>query len=210
LSLLLKNEVTRSTFDIYPGKRRGLIESGRMLTLGGTEFTMFPGLGPVNKNRVAGMGKIKIGGIIQSKKLAQVGVMSAPDQPGSAGKILGALGQEGINIEFIVQFSELGRGNVIFCLNEKDLPGALNVLDTFRASIGYERVVHHSPVAIISVFGPHFREKPAIAGTMFGALGNSGINILAISTSISTLSCVIEESLLPEAVKAVSEAFDLP
>ncbi len=156
------------------------------------------------------MGKIKIGGIIQSKNLVQVGVMSAPDHPGSAGKILGALGQEGINIEFIVQCSDSGRGSIIFCLNEKDLPEALNALHASQQSTGFERVVHHSPVAIISVFGPHFREKPAVAGTMFSALGNSGINILAISTSISTLSCVIEESLLPEAVKAVSEAFDLP
>jgi aspartokinase len=36
----------------------------------------------------------------------------------------------------------------------------------------YEKVTYHSPVAIVSVFGPHFREKPAIAGTMFAALGN--------------------------------------
>jgi len=157
------------------------------------------------------MGKIKIGGIIQSRQLAQVGVMSAPDQPGSAGKILGALGQEGINIQFIVQSLDLsGRGNIIFCLDEKDLAGALKVLREVQSAAGYEKIVHHSPVAIISVFGPHFRERPAVAGTMFAALGNSGINILAISTSISTLSCVIEESLLPEAVKAVSEAFDLP
>jgi aspartokinase len=45
---------------------------------------------------------------------------------------------------------------------------------------------------------------------MFSALGDAGINILAISTSISTLSCVIEEKLLPQAVKAISEAFELP
>jgi hypothetical protein len=33
---------------------------------------------------------------------------------------------------------------------------------------------------------------------------------LAISTSISSLSCVIEEDLLPLAVNAISEAFELP
>ena len=157
------------------------------------------------------MEKVKIGGIIQSRQLAQVAVLSAPDQPGSAGKILGALGREGINIQFIVEsLDAAGRGNIVFCVDEKDLPAAVKVLREVQAAIGYEKILHHSPVAIISVFGPHFRERPSIAGTMFAALGNSGINILAISTSISTLSCVIEESLLPEAVKAVSEAFDLP
>jgi hypothetical protein len=33
---------------------------------------------------------------------------------------------------------------------------------------------------------------------------------LAISTSISTLSCVIDEALLPDAVRAISDAFELP
>lgn len=157
------------------------------------------------------MEKVKIGGIIQSRQLAQVAVLSAPDQPGSAGKVLGALGREGINIQFIVESLDItGRGNIIFCVDERDLPPALKVLREVQAATGYEKIDYLSPVAIISVFGPHFRERPSIAGIMFAALGNSGINILAISTSISTLSCVIEESLLPEAVKAVSEAFDLP
>jgi aspartate kinase len=157
------------------------------------------------------MKKIKIGGIIQSKQLAQVGVMSTPDQPGLAGKILGALGSEGINIQFIVQLVDLSaRGSMIFCIDQKDLEQTLKVLKKVQPLVGFEKVIHQSPVAIISIFGPHFREKPAIGGAMFAALGGSGINILSISTSISTLSCVIEEALLPEAVKAISEAFELP
>lgn len=157
------------------------------------------------------MKKIKIGGIIQSKHLSQVGVMSAPDQPGLAGKVLDALGKEGINIQFIVQSNDLsGRGNIVFCVDRGDLEKTLAVLRQVQPSAGFRTVLHYPSVAILSVFGPHFREKPAIAGTLFTALGDAGINILAISTSISTLSCVIEESLLPEAVSAISEAFELP
>lgn len=157
------------------------------------------------------MGKVKIGGIIQSKELAQVGVMSMLDQPGLAGKIFSALGKEGINIQFIVQTVDLhGRGNAIFCIDQKDLKETVKVLNRIQPFVGSEKVIHHSPVGIISIFGPHFREKPSIAGTMFSALGDAGINILAISTSISTLSCVVEEKLLPQAVQAISEAFELP
>jgi len=157
------------------------------------------------------MGKVKIGGIIQSKELAQVRVMSKPHQSGLAGKIFSALGKEGINIQFIVQTVDLhGRGNAIFCIDQKDLQETVKVLNRIQPLVGSEKVTHHSPVGIISVFGPHFREKPSIAGTMFSALGDAGINILAISTSISTLSCVVEEKLLPQAVQAISEAFELP
>ncbi|MBI5968462.1 MAG: ACT domain-containing protein [Deltaproteobacteria bacterium] len=157
------------------------------------------------------MGKVKIGGIIQSKQLAQVGVMSIPDQTGVPGKIFGALGKEGINVQFIVQSADVyGRGNTVFCVDRKDLEETLKILNYVQLSIGSGGVTHHSPVGIISIFGPHFREKPSIAGAMFTALGNAGINILAISTSISSLSCVIDEALLPEAVQAISEAFELP
>jgi aspartate kinase len=157
------------------------------------------------------MKKIKIGGIIQNQDLAQVGVLSAPDHPGVAGKILGTLGSEGINIQFIVHSVDLtGRGNIVFCIDRKDLERTLRILDRIQSEGSYEKVTHHTPVGIISIFGPHFREKPAIAGTMFAALGDMGINILAISTSISTLSCVIDEALLPDAVKAICEAFELP
>ncbi len=157
------------------------------------------------------MGKVKIGGIIQSEQLAQVGIMSMPDQPGSVGKIFRALGKEGISIQFIVQTMDLhGRGNAIFCIHQGDLEETVKVLDRIHPLVGSEKVVYHSPVGIISIFGPHFREKPSIAGTMFSALGDAGVNILAISTSISTLSCVIEEKLLPQAVQAISEAFELP
>ena len=161
--------------------------------------------------KVLEMGKVKIGGIIQSKELAQVGIMSMPNQPGLAGKIFCALGKEGINIQFITQTVDLrGRGNTIFCISQKDLQEAVKVLNRIQPIVGSEKMVCHSPVGIISIFGPHFREKPSIAGTMFSALGDAGINILAISTSISTLSCVIEEKLLPQAVQAISEAFELP
>ncbi len=157
------------------------------------------------------MKKIKIGGIIQNLDLAEVGILSAPDQPGVAGRILGALGKDGINLQFIVHTADLaGRANIVFCIDRKDLGRTIQTLERIQPDGGFEKITHHSPVGIISIFGPHFREKPDIAGTMFGALGDMGINILAISTSISSLSCVIEEALLPDAVKAICGVFELP
>ena len=79
-----------------------------------------------------------------------------------------------------------------------------------REEVGGERIIQRPNVAIISIFGPDFRERPGIASTMFSALGGKQINILAISTSISTLSCVIDADCLDEAVAAMRETFDLP
>jgi aspartokinase len=72
------------------------------------------------------------------------------------------------------------------------------------------QVNSHPEAAIVSIFGPDFRERPGIAGTMFDALAAEEINILAISTSISTVSCVIESAALEAALNSLRKTFDLP
>jgi aspartokinase len=45
---------------------------------------------------------------------------------------------------------------------------------------------------------------------MFTTIAAAGISSLAISTSISSVSCVVEGQYLGTAVQALSEAFDVP
>ena len=157
------------------------------------------------------MPKIKIGGIIQTTGLAKVGVMSIPDRPGTAGHIMNALGKKEINVQFIVQCIDIhDNDHVVFCIDQSELDAAKEILEEVRNELGAEQVIQRQNVALLSIFGPDFRERPGIAGTMFAALGARDINILAISTSISTLSCVIDADRLTEAVEAMHETFDLP
>ena len=83
--------------------------------------------------------KIKIGGIIQKRNLAKVGVMSIPDRPGVAGAIFSALGAKGINIPFIVHTIDLHNlDNIVICVAQEDLTAALEVLNTVRETVGAE------------------------------------------------------------------------
>lgn len=157
------------------------------------------------------MTKVKIGGVIRNANLAKIGVMGIPDRPGVAGAILSALGREGVNVEFIVQCIDLNnQDHVVFCVARDDLEAALDLLGKIRPRLGAKEVIHEPEVGIVSIFGPDFRERPGIAGTMFNALASVGINILAISTSISTVSCVVNANRLPEAVKVLEATFDMP
>jgi len=157
------------------------------------------------------MEKVKIGGVIQNANLAKIGVMGIPDRPGVAGAILSALGHKGINVEFIVQCIDLNNhDHVVFCVAQDDLEAALSILEEIRLRLGAKEVVHEPEAGIVSIFGPDFRERPGIAGAMFSALASVGINILAISTSISTVSCVINGKHLSEAVRVLEETFGMP
>ncbi|HEC34194.1 MAG TPA: ACT domain-containing protein, partial [Chloroflexi bacterium] len=65
-------------------------------------------------------------------------------------------------------------------------------------------------VAMVSLFGLDFRQQRGVASRMCKTLGDCNINIRAISTSISTITCVIEAQRLDEAVRALRDAFALP
>lgn len=157
------------------------------------------------------MEKIKVGGIMQSDGRALVRVLAVPPQPGASAAVLGALGRAGINIELIVQSFDLDEAaNYGLVVALKDLDHALGVLEEVKQEVEAGGITYTPDVAIISVFGPHLREKPIIPGTMLGALAAVGVASLAIATSISSVSCVVEGSLLDTAVDALTEVLDAP
>jgi len=157
------------------------------------------------------MPKIKIGGIMHSLHLAQVGVLGVPDKPGIAAAVLGALGKARINVQFIVQCIDMQKQtHIALCIAQDDLEAALDIVHQLKSRVGAHEINGRSGLAVISIFGPDFRERPSIAGVMFNALASQGINILAISTSISTVSCVISADRFQDAVRILEETFDLP
>jgi aspartate kinase len=155
--------------------------------------------------------KIKVGGVIQNDQLASISVLAMKDRPGIAAAVLDALGERNLNAQFVVQvIDHEEHDQMVLCVDRADLQKCLAALDTLRPNVQPATVVSRSDVAAIAIFGPDFRERPGIAGRMFRALAARGINILAISTSISTVNCVIALSDLKEAYAAICEQFDLP
>ena len=155
--------------------------------------------------------KIKIGGIMQSDGRALVRIMSVPDHASVSGTVLKALGENGINIELLVEAFDLDDcGNFSLVIDHKDLDNALAVLEEKKPTIDAKVISYTPDVAVITVFGPHLREKPRIHGAMFSCMASVGISSLAISTSISSVSCVVEGRYLDTAVQTLKQAFDAP
>lgn len=156
-------------------------------------------------------GKMKVGGIMISSGLATVSILSLPERPDVPGAILHAMGGRNINIEFVVHNVDIeGNSNMTFCIDQKNLEIALDVLERVKPLIEARGISYHPNVATVSVFGPHFRERPMVSGLMFNALGTAGINVMAISTSISSCSCVIEADQVEEAMRVLHETFEAP
>ena len=64
--------------------------------------------------------------------------------------------------------------------------------------------------AAISVYGPHFSERPAIAGTVFEATSEAGVEIMLIATSFSTVTFLTNEAQADLAIERLNENFLVP
>jgi aspartate kinase len=155
--------------------------------------------------------KIKVGGVMKSDCLASISVLAVKDQPGIAAAILDALGQRRINVLFVVQvIDHHQQDQMVLCVDRDDLSASLAAIESTRPSVQPEAIIANSQVASVAIYGPDFKERPGIAGQMFRALAEHGVNILAISTSISTVTCIIQLSKLKDARAAIDEYFEQP
>jgi aspartate kinase len=155
------------------------------------------------------MEKVKAGGVIQNIELAKICLKSSLNHSSAFSAVLCILGDKGINIQFIVQSVETDtRTSMSFCVEMDDLDATLLAIEEVRGDTPIE-VTYHLNMAVISVFGPHFRDSPGIAGLFFSSLTSAGITILATSTSISSISCIVNDEQLDEAVCSLREVFRL-
>lgn len=155
--------------------------------------------------------KIKIGGIMRNDHLARVSVLAIPDRPGVAATLLRALGQRKLNVQFIVQcIDPEDMDHIVLCVDRSDLEACKDAIQEVVPTLQARQVLYDPHAASIAIFGPDFRERPGIAATMFQALAAAGVNILAISTSISTVTCIINADDLPAAEAAIRDTFALP
>ena len=165
----------------------------------------------VGEEEVTDMERQLITGIAHDKNEAKITLTAVPDRPGSVAAIFGPLADGGINVDMIVQnvAHSAGSTDVTFTVPAADLPRSLDVLGTARGAIGYDKLVHDTRVAKISVVGVGMRSHAGVASTMFTTLGERGINIQAITTSEIKVSVLIEEDYTELAVRVLHTAYGL-
>ncbi len=146
--------------------------------------------------------------IASNTNVAKITLHSVPDKPGLAAEIFGRLGNEGYNVELVVSgISYKGKVDISFAVAENELSPVQTLLEKIKDEIGAERVSHTTNIALISIAGHQLAQTPGIAGRMFNALSKTGINIDTISTSMSSVTCVISEDQAQQAVNALQKEF---
>ena len=133
--------------------------------------------------------------------------------PGIVAKTFDVVAAEQANVLMISQASS--ENNICFVLSATEAPRVVAALRTaleFELMRGHiEEIAAQGQVAIVAAVGDRMRGAPGIAATVFGALGEAGVNVMAISQGSSerNISLVVTEADAAGAVRAIHRAFQL-
>ncbi len=151
-----------------------------------------------------------IRGVTHDKDVAKIAVLGVPNRPGVAYSIFSALADANIDVDMIVQSirnQETNLIDMVFTVADSDLPQARTIVDETAKELEALNVIVEKNVAKVSIVGAGMFGSPGIAAAMFGALSAAGINIEVISTSEISISCLIKEAQVKEAVNAIHARF---
>ena len=156
---------------------------------------------------IKGISSIKGTTLITVSGLSMVGVI------GVNRRIFSTLAQKGISVFLVAQAAS--ENSTSIGVREEDAEKAVEVLnDEFAEEIKDGRMfpMHaESGLATIGIVGENMKHTPGIAGKLFGALGRSGISVIACAQGASetNISFVVQAALLRKALNVIHDSFFL-
>jgi len=152
-----------------------------------------------------------ISGITYTSNEAKITLFNVIDKPGQAAMIFGALADQGINVDMIVQTSTKDgeATDITFTVLKSDLLSTKQIIENLKNTIKFNNMVEDSKVSKVSVVGSGMRTKPGVAKIMFKTLADNHINIQVISTSEIKISVIISSDYTELAVRTLHDAFSL-
>jgi aspartate kinase len=133
--------------------------------------------------------------------------------PGIVAKTFDVVAAQQANVLMISQASS--ENNICFVLSATEAPRVVTALRTaleLELARGHiEEIAAEQQVAIVAAVGDRMRGAPGVAATVFNALGEAGVNVIAISQGSSerNISLVVTEADAVGAVRAIHSAFQL-
>jgi aspartate kinase len=152
----------------------------------------------------------KVRGIAHQQQIGKITIKGVPDSPGIASSVFKPLAEANIPVDTIVQNSSSENlTDLTFTVSIDDLEAAKKVSKSIVKNIGAKEIDSTDDVGSVSIVGTGMTSSPGYAATMFEALYDEKVNIEIISTSEIRITCVVKQSNVQRAVKALHDAFQL-
>ena len=165
------------------------------------------------------MEQVMVSGVTYDKNQAKITITGVPDHPGIAGHLFGAIGDQDIIVDMILQnvsqpvrqgsSAVEGLTDISFTVPKSDAKKAVGIVAKIVSEIKAGEVQLKENIASVSIVGVGMRTHSGVAAKMFQTLAHERINIMMISTSEIKISCVIESKYAELAVRSLHDAFNI-
>jgi len=161
----------------------------------------------------AGSAGVKALTAIQEVTLISVGGPGIVGLPDVVGRTFSTTAEVRANVLLISQSSS--QNDICFVVSSTDAQRTVEALrKEFAHDLAHQKVEHIAVdphIAVVAVVGQNMRGTPGIAGKTFNALGQEGVNMIAIAqgSSESNISFVIEEKGVVPALQVLHRVFEL-
>jgi aspartate kinase len=183
-----------------------------------SSFSDMPGTWVVAEEK--SLESVTVTGVALERNEARVMLVGVDDKPGVVAQVFGALADENISVDMIIQNAPShgpapgGAGaevkaDVTFTIGKADLPRAKLVMEKIARAVGAVDIRYEEDIVKVSIVGLGMRSHAGVAGRMFRLLAAEGINIQAISTSEIKISCLVATKYAELAVRALHDGFGL-
>ncbi len=163
-----------------------------------------------NMNTRVGEIRNRIRGIATDTNVAKITVKGVVDRPGVAASLFEPLTNADVSVDVIVQNASVeGTTDMTFTVKRTDLQHALEVAKEVARGLGSGQVISADNLAKVSIVGTGMQDAPGYASRMFRTLAESDINIDMITTSEIRITCIVEETQVAKAARALHAAFQL-
>lgn len=191
---------------LHPKTIRPCVENGIPLRIKNTFNPDHPGTLIVG-DEAAEQGNIKAVTAVKNQSLVTIEGRGMMGVPGIAARAFGAVANIKVSVLLITQASS--EQSICFSIPESvsgQVTAALeNQFAEELARRDIDRIWAEEQVSVITIVGAGMRGTPGIAGRIFTALGNAGVNVLAIAQGSSecSISLVVSDEDTAEAELAI-------
>jgi len=128
---------------------------------------------------------------------------------GAMGLAFEDLAETGFHLSFLITSPPRieNEARLLFCILQ-DLQTIFQA--SARKWLPDAMVIDSPSVALFSMNGPHFGDRYGLAYELLNALHRAGVNLLALSCSIASMSGVVPSKQIHEATCAIQDQFEVP
>ena len=158
-----------------------------------------------------GDGRIPCGGLLEKADQCLVKVHGFAWRPGESCGVLGLFGAAAVPLSFLnINYGEDDLLHMQFCFEQRHLERARPLLADVDTAFRPRTVLVVEAVHILTLYGPHFGEKHALASEAFGALCSAAVRVHGVCSSINSISLVVDSTDADAARRALATRFQWP